>query len=256
MNVATEAPLASPAARPLLLLPLRDRAAFRQQSFDQDDEGGLFIAGDIDVAVGETVEVDIQFVAEQVRFRVRTLVRWKRAAGRRMAPPGVGLTFLPSEQSTREQLLRFVDGEDVRQLERDTLRLPIVAEARLDIPATDDSPGRQLTCQTDDISAGGCFLVVDPAPPIGTVVKVRLKGPGLLFSWLSLDAVVCWARSGGAANGVGVRFILDGERQRRRLDKLLAVLRDRVTRDVRLLATRPGTSTPPSQASTSMLPRK
>lgn len=240
----------------MLLLPLRDRAAFRQQSFDQDDEGGLFIAGDIDVAVGETVELEIQFVAEQVRFRLRTLVRWKRAAGRRMAPPGVGLTFLPSEQTTRDQLLRFVDGEDVRQLERDTLRLPIVAEARLDIPAIDNAAARQLVCQTDDISAGGCFLVVDPAPPIGTLVSVRLKGPGTLFSWLSLDAVVCWSRHGGSADGVGVRFILDGDRQRRRLDRLLTVLRNRVSRDVRLLATRPGTSSIPSPASTSMLPRK
>lgn len=240
----------------MLLLPLRDRAAFRQQSFDQDDEGGLFIAGDIDVAVGETVEVEVQFLAEQVRFRLRTLVRWKRAAGRRAAPPGVGLTFLPSEQSTREQLLRFVDGADIRQLERDTLRLPIVAEARLDIPATDDGTARQLVCQTDDISAGGCFLVVAPAPPIGTVVQVRLKGPGALFSWLSLEAVVCWARSGGNADGIGVRFILDGDRQRRRLEKLLAVLRDRVARDVRLLTTRPGMSTVPAPASSSMLPRK
>lgn len=241
------------------MLPLRNRAAFRQQSFDQDAEGGLFIGGDADVALGETVELEIHFLEEEVRFRIRALVRWKRTTGRRAAPPGIGLTFLASEQSARDQLLAFVDGKVVRHLERDTRRLPIVVEARLRVG------GSTRVCQTDDLSSGGCFLVVDDAPAIDTIVSVGLKGPELLFPWLTLDAVVCWARSGGVGvqRGVGVRFLIENDRQRRRIDKLVSVLRERVTREVRLAPTKPPSSSslPPSSSgstppSSSMLPRK
>lgn len=234
------------------MLPLRNRAAFRQQSFDQDADGGLFIPGDADVDLGEIVELEIHFLEEEVRFRIRAMVRWKRASGRRMAPPGIGLTFLPSEQAARDQLLAFADGKEVRHLERDARRLPIVAEARLGFG------GDTRTCQTDDISSGGCFLVLSNPPPIDSVIKLQLKGPQALFSWLSLDGVVCWVRNGGEQAGVGVRFIVDGERQQRRIDKLLTVLRERVAREVRLAPTRPTSSTLPQSTppTASMLPRK
>ena len=240
------------------MLPLRNRAAFREQSFDQDAEGGLFIPGVADVELGELVELEIHFLEEEVRFRIRALVRWKRASGRRAAPPGIGLTFLPTEHAARGQLLAFVDGKDVRQIERDARRLPLVVEARIEFA------GITHVCETDDISSSGCFLIIDNAPVIDTVIRVRLKGPGLLFSWLSADAVVCWARNGGPHAGVGVRFLLENDRQKRRIDKLLSVLRERVSRDVRMAPSKPPSSKPSSSSpsasqpplSVSLLPRK
>ena len=235
------------------MLPLRNRAAFRQQSFDKDELGGLFIPGDADIDLGEVVELEIHFLEEEVRFRIRAMVQWKRASGRRAVPPGIGLTFLTTETAARDQLLAFADGQAVRHLERNTRRLPIVAEARIEFE------GSSRVCQTDDISSGGCFLVVDQPPAVGSVVRVKLKDPGALFSWLGLDAVVCWARSGSAQAGVGVRFIVDGERQRRRIDKLLNVLRARVAREVRLEPTKsPSSSLPPASTppTSSMLPIK
>jgi Tfp pilus assembly protein PilZ len=239
-----------------LLLPLRDRVAFRQQSFEAD-QGGLFVPGDADVGLGDEVELEIHFLAEEVRFRIRAEVRWKRAAGRRAAPPGIGLTFLASEAAARTQLLAFVDGDDVHHRERDARRLPVHVEARADIA------GVVEVCQTDDISAGGCFLLVDKHPPIGSRLQVKLKGMGSLFPWVSLGAVVCWHRLGGDREGFGVRFVADNDWQRRRLDKLIRVVRERVAREIRMHArtSPPGASTtsPTSSltpSSTSMLPRK
>lgn len=247
------------ASRPFLLLPVRNRAAFRQQSFDQED-GGLFVPGDADVALGEEVELEIHFLAEEVRFRIRALVRWKRSSARRSAPPGLGLTFLASEQAARTQLLSFVDGDDVQHRERDARRLPIHVEAKVDVA------GRDVVCQTDDISSGGCFLLTDERPAIGSRVLLKLKGTGALFPWISLVGVVCWHRVDGDRGGFGVRFVIDSPREQRRIDKLVAVVRERVAREIRLRApTLPPssagtpTSTKPSSikpTSASMLPRK
>jgi Tfp pilus assembly protein PilZ len=230
-------------------LPLRDRAAFRQQSFEQD-QGGLFVPGDADVALGDEVELEIHFLAEEVRFRIRAQVRWKRAAGRRSAPPGIGLTFLASEEAARKQLLAFVDGEDVHHRERHARRLPVHVEARVEID------GLVEVCETDDISDGGCFLLVREHPTIGTRLHLKLKGNGAIFSWVSVDAVVCWHRRGGDREGFGVRFLLTSDRDRRRIEKLVGVVRERVAREIRMHAprTQSPTSTPPSSAS--MLPRK
>ena len=230
--------------------------AFRQQSFEAD-QGGLFVPGDADVELGDQVELEIHFLAEEVRFRIRAEVRWKRAAGRRAAPPGIGLTFLASEEAARTQLLAFVDGDDVHHRERDARRLPVHVEARADIG------GVVEVCQTDDISAGGCFLLVDKHPAIGVRLQVKLKGTGALFPWVTLGAVVCWHRLGGDREGFGVRFVPDNDWQRRRLDKLVRVVRERVAREIRMHArsSPPGAATTSptasrSPSSTSMLPRK
>lgn len=251
------------ASRPFLLLPLRDRAAFRQQAFDQE-EGGLFVPGDADVALGDEVELEIHFLAEEVRFRIRALVRWKRQSARRSAPPGIGLTFLASEAAARTQLLAFVDGDDVHHRERDTRRLPVHVEAKVCVN------GRDVVCQTDDISSGGCFLLTDERPVIGTRVELKLKGTGAIFSWISLVGVVCWHRVDGDRGGFGVRFVVDSDREQRRIDKLVALVRERVAREIRLRApTLPPSSSLPSSSSSSstkpssikptsasMLPRK
>jgi len=236
---------------------LRSRQAFRQQSFE-GDAGGLFVPGDADVTLGDEVELEIHFLAEEVRFRIRAQVRWKRASGRRSAPPGLGLTFLATEEASRTQLLAFVDGDDVQHTERDTRRLPIHVEAKLELSGT------TVVCQTDDISVGGCFVLLDAAelPPIGARLEVKLKGPATIFPWITLPAVVCWHRRDDRS-GVGVRFVLTSESDRRRVERLVSLLKERVSREVRLSVPRP-TSTPPTTTSSpprlsqtpSMLPRK
>jgi hypothetical protein len=129
-------------------------------------------------------------------------------------------------------------------------------EARVEID------GLVEVCKTDDISDGGCFLLVREHPAIGTRLHLKLKGNGAIFSWVSCEAVVCWHRRGGDREGFGVRFVLDNERERRRIEKLVGVVRERVAREIRPhsprtprpTSTAPTASTKPT--TTSMLPRK
>ncbi|MDP2341301.1 MAG: PilZ domain-containing protein [Deltaproteobacteria bacterium] len=246
-------------------MPLRNRAVFREQSFE-NNQGGLFVPGDVDVALGEEVVLEISFLEEQVRFRIRASVKWKRAAAGRRALPGVGLAFLPSEQSTRDQLESFVNGDHVDHVERDTRRYSLHLEIKVDAGALGQSVRR-----TDDLSLGGCFLLWDDPPPIGTVVKLKLTAPGAFFSWITLPATVCWHRTdvvddGNSVRretgGCGLQFMFNRDADRRRTEKLLAVLKERFVREVRVLAPKatlppqsmpPPTSKPPTP---SMLPRK
>ncbi len=250
--------------RPQLLLPLRNRAQFLEQSFDQDATGGLFVPGDLDVSLGDEVDLEIAFVAEQVRFHIRAVVLWKRPASGRRAPQGVGLGFLASEATTKGQLLRFARGEDVDHVEREGRRYALHIEVKLGVDGT-----APQVVRTDDMSEGGCFLLVDPPLPIGTVVHVTLRAPGALFSWLTLRGRVAWRRTqgherDGARNGVGVEFLFDDESQRRRMARLLVNVRERLGREVRVVPPRPTTTTPTSAPPTtsipphrsSMLPRK
>ncbi len=238
-----------------MFLPLRNRAVFRAQSFE-NNQGGLFVPGDLDVALGEEVVLEISFLEEQVRFRIRAAVKWKRASAGRRALPGVGLSFLPSEQATKDQLDAFVDGDHVDHVERDSRRYSLHLEIKVDGAGMGQSIRR-----TDDLSLGGCFLLWDDPPPIGTTLKLKLTAPKAFFSWITLPATVCWHRSGDERSGCGVQFVFQSDRDRRRTDKLLAVLKERLVREVRVQAPRslvpssPPTSTskPPTP---SMLPRK
>jgi Tfp pilus assembly protein PilZ len=246
-------------------LPLRNRAQFLAQSFDQDDTGGLFVPGELDVVLGEEVDLEIAFVEEQVRFHIRAVVRWKRPSTGRRAPQGVGLAFLSSEATTKGQLLRFARGEDVDHVEREARRYALHLEVKLGL---DDGSARVV--HTDDISEGGCFLLVDPPLALGTVVSVTLRAPGALFSWLTVKARVAWRRTqgqgdGGPRNGVGVEFLFVDDGQRRRMQKILGAVRERLGRELRVLPPKPSSSTSPPSSSppvstlpqrSSMLPRK
>ena len=102
-----------PPTRSQLLLPLKDRAAFLEQSFDKGEAGGLFVPGEVEVGLGDEVDVELHFIEDQVRFRIRGIVKWKREnAGRRSIPPGIGIEFLPSEGHTRDHLMAFAEGPE------------------------------------------------------------------------------------------------------------------------------------------------
>lgn len=249
----------SEAARPQLFLPLRNRAVYREQSFD-NEQGGLFVPGEVDVALGEVVVLEISFLEEQVRFRIRAAVKWKRPAASRRALPGVGLAFLPSEADTRAQLEAFVDGKSVDHVDRDTRRYALHLEIKVD---------GHGTRTTDDLSVGGCFLLWDgEPPPVGTTLKLKLSQPGAFFSWITLPAVVCWHRrtdnpGPDTRDGCGVQFQFASDRDRRRTEKLLAVLKERLVRELRVTTPKASTVPPlpaPSPTSRppspSMLPRK
>jgi Tfp pilus assembly protein PilZ len=224
----TSAPQKKPRAQ--LLLPLLNRAAFLDAYMSKSqDGGGLFVPGEIDVELGDDVDVELSFAEEQVRFSIRAKVAWKRTnAGRRALPPGVGIAFADGEQRTEQQILRFAEGkESVSHKDREK-RWHINVDVKL------DHAGQELTGITDDISEGGCYVLVDIALPVGSLVDVRLRAPGSLFGWMTLRAYVQWRRTQAGKDGMGLEFRFVNERQKAKLAKLVAVLRERHLRDVRV----------------------
>jgi Tfp pilus assembly protein PilZ len=247
------APLTTP-ARSQLLLPLRDRAQFAAQAFDHDTQGGLFVPGDVDVEEGEDVDLEIAFMREQVRFHIRAVVLWKRASAGRRAEAGVGLGFPESEAATRDRILAFARGSDVDHVEREARRYALHLEVKLTVD------GEARVVSTDDMSEGGCFLLVEPPLPMGTAVRVTLRAPGALFSWLTLHGRVAWQRTQPGRTGVGVAFLFDDGRERRRMEKLLVLLRERLGREVHVKPVRASSTSThtPSMVPvrSSLLPRK
>jgi Tfp pilus assembly protein PilZ len=212
-------------SRSQLLLPLRNRAAFAEASFDQaaSDRSGMFVPGDIDAPLGEEVELELRFQEERVTFFLVATVLWKRPSStRRAVPPGTGLGFLPSDAHALSRVLAFVDGAPVSQKERDARRLPIVVDVKID-----GTPG---THKTEDLSSGGCFVLMPHILPLRSRVKVKVRSEHALFGWLSVDGTVAWQRIDGDQTGVGVRFDIDSDRQRAKLDRLLQRLKERVRR--------------------------
>lgn len=252
--------------RPQLLLPLRNRAAFLDAYFsrgsasippassvspaararagaaESGDTGGLFVPGELDVELGEEVDIELQFTEEHVRFHIRARVKWKRtAAGRRALPPGVGIEFLPSELRTQQQILRFAEGtESVHHVARDR-RWSLAVDVRVT-----DGNAVEAAGITDDISEGGCFVRTSAALDVGARVEVKLKAPGSLFGWLTLSGFVAWRRQEPERDGVGIEFAFDSERKREKVKKIVHVLKERSLRDVRIQVPRVA-STPPTR---------
>lgn len=250
-------------ARAQLLLPVRNRAAFLDAYFSKapppstppvtthEDApgstegevtaGGMFVPGELDVALGEECDVELVFQEEHVRFHIRAVVKWKRTqAGRRALPPGVGLEFFASEARTQEQILRFAKGKEsvshVDRARRWTLQVDVRIAER----------GRTVEGVTDDISEGGCFVLTDVPLEPGTRVDVKLRAPGSLFGWLTVPGVVTWRRVQPERTGVGVELRFDNERQRRAMQKIVNVVKARALREVRVKVPRVATS--PTQA--------
>lgn len=230
------------ASRPQLLLPLRNRAAFLEQFFNKGDQGGLFVPGELDVVLGDEVDVEVQFVEDQVRFHIRALVKWKRGAiGRRSLPPGIGIEFLASDKRTQDQLVRFAEGkESVTHVERASRRFSLQVDVKI------KNAAGELTGTTDDVSEGGCFVLTDVNLDVGTPVEVKLRAPGSLFGWMTVPALVTWRRAQPGRDGMGLQFQFASDRQKRKMQKIVALLKERMVRDLQIKTPRLP-STPPTR---------
>jgi uncharacterized protein (TIGR02266 family) len=226
--------------RPTLLLPLRNRGAFLEQYFNKGALGGLFVPGEIDVDIGEEVDVEVSFVEEQVRFHTRAQVRWKRESGaRRSLVPGVGIEFLPSEAKTQRALLSFAQGKSVHHVDRAWRRFGL----RVGVKARAEGATKLLA--TDDLCEGGCFLLTDEPLPIGSAVEVQLKKPGALFG-VRQRATVAWRRDETDRRGVGVAFVFNSPRERERVEKIVGALKGKIVRELSVVAPRVNMTIPPT----------
>ncbi|MEW5855618.1 MAG: TIGR02266 family protein [Myxococcota bacterium] len=215
--------MGSPAikSRPTVLVALRHKGSFLKQYFHQDGQGGLFIPGDPPYALGEQVELELNFLQEQRTFRIKGEVKWKRPRSRlNDNQAGIGVEFLPSERSTRELILDFVQGKEIRFVERADHRFPVSMQISYKTDST------FVTDFTDDISQGGVFIVTANPMPLGTLVPLKMKVPGSLLP-LKLKGVVCWHRK-KSPEGMGLKFVFETESQKKKVEKLVARMKAQI----------------------------
>ena len=219
-------------ARPTVLMPLRNRAAFREHYFDKDGRGGVFVQGDVAVELGEEVDLEVHFLEEQVSLRIRGQARWRRAANsrRRNVLPGVGIEFLPEEAHARDLLLQFVDGKDLGLIIRSGRRFGVNVRIKV------RQDGATLVDTTDDLSEGGAFILSEDPIPVGSRVELRLLPPGSLLG-VGVKAVVAWRRDEGR-RGFGVEFLFDSDRQRRRVARLVEDLKEQLLKELKIRSPR------------------
>lgn len=208
-----------PKARPSVLVALRDKAAFLEQYLPGNGQGGLVVPGDLHYSPGDRVVLELNFLSEQRTFRIRGVVTWTRGEGSLLSP-AMCAEFLEGERATRDLILDFVRGKDVRFTERSDHRFPVSLQIAYKTDAA------FITDWTDDLSQGGAFIVTDKDIPLGTIMPLKIKVPGSILA-LKLRGVVCWTR-GGAMPGVGVKFLFESERQKKKVQGLVAEMKSEI----------------------------
>ncbi len=210
--------------RPVLVVPIKDRAHFLDMYFEKGGLGGMFIRGLTQLALGDEVELQLRFLEEAIDFRVRGTVRWRRTtSGRRSLPPGLGI----EESGAAEQkLLAFAMGREVAIVHREGQRYG----AQLAVKVTEGS--NKSVIATDDLSEGGAFLLTEGDYKVGDVLTLNVRPPGAIFG-IALEARVAWKR-GGDRPGVGVEFRFDNPRQKHRIEKLVGQLKAQLLGELRV----------------------
>lgn len=208
--------------RPTLVFRLPDRRAFLAAYFHQGELGALFVPGDSQLRAGDHTELMLRFEEERREFHTRGVVRWKRSTASPRLPSGIAVELAASERQTRDLLLEFARGREVRWVARRDRRLPVGLEIRY------ASDSVLLSDYSDDLSHGGAFIRGEELPEIGTELILRIRPPGELFS-IRVKGRVVWQQQ-VERRGVGVRFIFDNPRAHQRFAKLIEKLQERVER--------------------------
>jgi Tfp pilus assembly protein PilZ len=213
--------------RSTLLIPLKNRAHFLELYFEKSGLAGLFVKGEVDLQLGDEVDLEVQFLEEQRTFRVRGVVRWRRAiAGRASLPPGLGIEFVPADLRAQKHLVDFAMGREVPLVHREDRRFDAQIKVRV------NAAGIKETSQTDDISEHGAFIVTDAPFDIGETFMLTLHPPRAIFP-VPLQARVKWRRF-EQKPGIGVEFVYESEKTRARIARLVSKLKMQMIRELRV----------------------
>jgi uncharacterized protein (TIGR02266 family) len=198
-------------------IKLQNGADFLTYYFHENSLGGILIPGRVDLELGQEISLDLYFLEENRVFHIRGTVKWRRLKNQTELPAGAGVEFPESERKARDVLLEFANGRNIVIQRRRSTRLPALLEVEY---ATDSV---FLTDATDNLSDGGAFLLTKDPPPVGSIIKLKLRPPGYR-SGITLNAEVVWCRKEGES-GVGVRFIFPWYKSAHKLNKLIERIR-------------------------------
>jgi len=204
--------------------------------YEKGDLGGVFLSSGRDtddLDLGKLMELELSFLEEQVHFRLKGTVRWRRpkgASNSRSLPPGVGIEFAPEHKNTRQLLLDYAMGREVALVHRDNRRFPVEIGVKAKMPTT-STEGK-----TDDLSIGGALLLLGETLPLGTEMGLVLRIPGRLFG-LSIRARVAWEKRDPPL-GVGVEFVYENDKKRQQVERVVDELRKHARDAIRVRVAR------------------
>jgi type IV pilus assembly protein PilZ len=188
--------------------------------------GVLFVGTGRRLELAEQVLVVIDFPTEQRSFRLQGKVIARRRSSRESLPPGAHVEFPADENRTLQLVLDHASGKEIDFIDRRGKRMQcsFVVSYRSDEDFISEF--------AEDIGEGGTFIRTDRIFEVGTEVECRLKPPGHLMG-LKLRGRVAWVEKRGVPKGMGVEFIFQSDRQRKKVREVVEKLVTEQNRQVR-----------------------
>jgi len=201
------------AERRVIEAPFESRETLAEALIQDIDDGGLFVAGDHDLAAGERVQIVVRIEGIEPGLLMSATVLWRRVGRAGRAPGGVGVSFAPNE-SQRFAWLRTIAMSGAEARGRGASRFPVSIPVAFVLSRETSVHSGTLV----DISEGGALLHTAPAPPPDQVVVIRLRdgrsGP-------PVPSRVVW--TAGESSGLGI--LADRAEVRRFWDRIVGAAR-------------------------------
>ncbi len=191
------------------------RYSFAEGLFDdfrrEGQTGILFVRTGRRFELGRELTVVIEFPAERRTFRLRgQIVSARRGSKEPALPAGIEVAFPSGQNHTVQMVLDHASGKQVDFVHRKTKRVPCSLEVHY---RTDEG---FVTEFAEDLSEGGTFIRTDEIFAVGTEIQCKLKPPGYLLG-VKLRARVAWVSKAKAPKGMGLEFLFDSQRQRKKI---------------------------------------
>jgi len=170
--------------------------------------------------LAEQVTVVVEFPSDRRAFRL-----CGKVISRRRGSQGLEVEFPSDENRTLQLILDHAAGKVVDFVDRRSRRLAC------SFVVTYGKDAEFIREFTEDIGEGGTFIRTDRLFPVGTVVECKLKPPGYLLG-VKLTGRVAWVKTTGQPRGMGVEFLFESERQRRKVRQIVRKLAQLQTRQV------------------------
>jgi uncharacterized protein (TIGR02266 family) len=176
--------------------------------------------------LAEQVTVVVEFPSDRRAFRLcGKVISRRRGSQDPPLAPGLEVEFPSDENRTLQLILDHAAGKVVDFVDRRSRRLAC------SFVVTYGKDAEFIREFTEDIGEGGTFIRTDRLFPVGTVVECKLKPPGYLLG-VKLTGRVAWVKTTGQPRGMGVEFLFESERQRRKVRQIVRKLAQLQTRQV------------------------
>lgn len=177
--------------------------------------GGMTVHGAVPGAVGQRCELQVKITNPVARhFTVRGYVAWARTKGQGAPNDLYGVDFLPEDEAGRARLFSYARNEVPPGQSRFEERIYVSLPVRI------THEGKTRGEFVIDVSQGGAFVRCVKPPPVHSVVGLTMRPPRSITS-LKLKARVCWHRTTGADQGMGMEFLFDDASQAETIRKLV-----------------------------------